>query len=136
MSKRDRKALLNYIRWAANELELRDWTITLDRAPCASNLMGHVHCTNGARDLQIAVNADFKDYTPEEQRETIVHELVHVHWDPCWKMVQSDLGDALGKPVYYVFCDSYRRAMEYGVDGLAKAIAKHLPVIQWPEAKR
>jgi hypothetical protein len=136
VTKRQRRALAEYIRWVADALELRDWTITLDHEPCEEHLMGHVHCTNSARNLSIAVNASFLDYTPEDQRETIVHELVHAHWETCWKMIQGDLGDALGKPVYYVFCDSYRRAMEYGVDGLAKALAKHMPLIEWPEAKK
>jgi hypothetical protein len=133
MTKRDRKALGEYIRWVADQMELRDWTFELDLEPCESHLAGCVVCTNGARHATITVAANFRGYPPDEQRETIVHELVHVHWETCWKMVQTDLGDALGKPVYYVFCDSYRRGMEYGIDSLSKALAKHLPHIRWPE---
>lgn len=133
MTKRDRKALGRYIRWVADAMELRDWHFSLDHEPCEERLVGSCVCTNGARHATIAVSGNFREIDPEEQRETIVHELVHVHWETCWKMVQSDLGDALGKPVYYVFADSFRRGMEYGVDGLAKAIAKHMPLIEWPE---
>ncbi len=131
MTKRDRAALGRYVRWVANEMELRDWTVTIGADHCEPLLEGNATCTYGQRHLAIEFGEHFRDRDPEEQRETVVHELVHAHLDVCWKMVQADLADALGKPVYYVFCDSYRRAMEYSVDALSKTIAKHMPLIEW-----
>lgn len=136
MRKRDRRALLEYIRWVANEIELRDWTVELDRDPCDQERAGHAVCVDGQRLVLIAVHANFRNHPPEEQRETIVHELCHAHHEACWRMVQTDLAEPLGKIGYYVFCDAYRRSMEYSVDGLAKALAKHMPFIEWPERKR
>lgn len=136
LSKRERKALLRYMRWVANEMELRDWELELDPDQCAEDVAGHCQVTGGLRHARISVASNFREHSPEEQRDTIVHELVHIHLDGSWRMVQHDLGDALGKPVYYVFCDSYRRAMELGVDALSKSIAKHLPLIEWPKAKK
>jgi hypothetical protein len=133
MRKRDRKALGEYIRWVANEMELRDWTIVLDADPADDGLIGHCICVNGQREARIAVASNFREHPPEEQRETIVHELLHVHHEGCWRMVQTDLAEPMGKIGYYVFCDSYRRAMEYAIDGTAKALAKHLPLIDWPK---
>lgn len=89
--------------------------------------------TYGQKEVGVTFGEHFRERPAESQRETVVHELVHAHLDFCWKMVQTDLGDALGKPVYYVFCDSYRRAMEYAVDALAKTIAKDMPLIEWPK---
>lgn len=133
MTKRDRAALGRYLRWVADAMELRDWTVTLGDGVCEDHLEAEALCTFGQKDIGITFGAEFRDRSAESQRETVVHELVHAHFDACWKMVQGDLADALGKPVYYVFCDSYRRAMEYAVDGLSKSIAKHLPLIEWPK---
>lgn len=135
MTKRDRKALLAYLRWMANEIELRDWTVVLEHDPCDRGATGHARCITGQREVRISVCAGFRDLAPGEQRETIVHELIHVHTEVCWRMVHTDLSEPLGKIAYYVFCDSYRRAMEYEVDALSKALAKHMPFIEWPEAK-
>jgi hypothetical protein len=132
VKKRDRKALGEYVRWVANELELRDWVIELDRSPCDLDCAGYALCIDGQRHITIALAAGFRDYPPAEQRETIVHELLHAHTEACWRMVQTDLAEPLGKIAYYVFCDSYRRAMEYQVDALSKAIAPRLPLIDWP----
>lgn len=132
MKKRDRRALLEYVRWVANEIELRDWTVELDRDACDDDRAGHAVCIDGQRHVTVAVNANFRGYSPEEQRETIVHELLHAQHAVCWRMVQTDLAEPMGKIAYYVFCDSYRRAMEYTVDALSKALAKHMPLIEWP----
>jgi hypothetical protein len=107
--KRDRKALREYVRYVAD-----------------------VACIDGAREATIAVAYSFRRFPPDLQRETIVHELLHVHHDPCWRMVQTDLSEPLGKVGYYIFCDSYRRSMEFMVDAIAKAIAPHLQLIAWP----
>lgn len=136
LSKRDRKELGRYLRWVANEMELRDWTVALAHEPCSADAEGHASCVDGQRHITVSVNEHFRDSPPEDQRETIVHELIHAHHSGCWRMVQTDLAEALGKPVYYVFCDSYRRAMELNIDALSKTIAKHMPPIDWPKAKR
>jgi hypothetical protein len=132
MTKRDRAALGRYVRWVADHMELRDWTLTLGYDECEDHLEASAHCTYGQRHLAIEFNERFRSRPAADQRETVVHELVHAHLDVCWKMVQTDLAEALGKPVYYVFCDSYRRAMEYSVDALSKTIAPHMPLIDWP----
>lgn len=131
MTRRERTALTRYIRWVANEMNLRDWTVVLDDDPCVEGLDGSASCANSQRHIVIAVAATFRDYPPAEQRETIVHELLHAHHEYCWRMVQTDLAEPLGKIAYYMFCDQYRRAMEYTVDALAKTIAPRMPMIDW-----
>lgn len=132
MTKRERKTLAEYVRWVADQLELRDWTIHLEHIPCDPERAGEAECVRYRRDIHISVNHRFRDYPPEEQRETIVHELLHAHHEACWRMVQADLAEPLGKIAYYVFCDAYRANMEHCVDALAKALSKHMPLIDWP----
>jgi hypothetical protein len=134
MTKRDRNALARYIRWVADAIELRDWTITLDDEPCDPDYNARVDCSEGRKHATIAFHAKFREMDPEDQRQTIVHELVHAHHAVTWRMVQTDLLRPLGQETYGVFVDSYRRAMEYCVDATADALVKHLPLIRWPKA--
>lgn len=136
MSKRDRAELERYVRAIADELELRDWTIAIADDPCDDETEGTADCVYGQRHLTIALHRHFRERHPFDQRETIVHELIHAHTKVCWQMVQLDLAELIGKPAYYVFCDSFRRAMEYSIDALSKAIARHMPVIEWPSADK
>jgi hypothetical protein len=139
VTKRDRKVFVEYVRWLKNDLGLRDYTIHLEYEAGEPEegrggvRVAHCACIDGAREATISFFSGIR-YLPRDQvRESIVHELLHCHHDPCWRMVQSDLSEPLGKIAYYVFCDSYRRQMEFMVDGIAKAIAPRLPLIDWPK---
>ena len=134
MTGADRGELERYVRWVADEIELRDWTITLDDEPCDDDYTAQIACTEGRKHAVLSVNRKFREYAPDEQRQTIAHELVHAHHEMCWRIVQKDLLQPLGQETYNVLCDGYRRAMEYCVDAVADALAKHLPLIDWPEA--
>jgi hypothetical protein len=133
VKKRDRKALGEYIRWVANEMELRDWTFTVAREASDEAHDASVSITYGRKRAQIYVSADFRAFDPGRQTHTIVHELVHCHLDSACGMVRNDLEEHLGKQADRLFWDAFRRQMEYGVDALADAIAKHLPPIKWPD---
>jgi hypothetical protein len=120
------------MRWIADEIELRDWTITLADEPCDSDYTAKINCIEGRKHAVIAFNPEFREMDPDDQRQTIIHELVHAHHAICWRMVQSDLIQPLGQETYNIFADSYRRGMEYCVDAVADALAKHMPLIEWP----
>lgn len=136
MTQRDRKTLGEYVRAVADQLWLRDWKFHLMHEPCEEGKAGNVVCVEGQREANISLARHFSELDPEEQRETIIHELVHCHLEACWRMVQGDLDEPLGKVGYYVFCDAYRRNMELAVDALAKALAPHFPLISWPAKRR
>lgn len=131
MTKPERAALLHYIRWMADAMGLRDWTVALGDSPCDNKLSAQCSCTNGQKHVTISVCADFRGMPIDEVRETIVHELVHAHFEPCWQQVRADLLEHLGQATYNVFVDSFRRNMEYSVDGISRAIAGHMPTIDW-----
>jgi hypothetical protein len=133
MKKRDRKALGGYIRDLADKLYLRDWTFHIDHVPCNEDFLASIECAKHQHEATISLAADFRDREPEIQRETIIHELLHVHHENCWRMIQTDLKEPLGKVAYYIFCDAYRANMELAIDSMNKAIALHMPFIEWPK---
>jgi len=133
MTARDRKALNLYIRSVADEMELRDWTIRLLDTPAPTDALGHMTETYGRKVAEIQVCADFRERDAEEQRHTIAHELVHCHLASPTNMVLNDLEKELSDTADRIFWASYKRQIEYSTDALASAIAKHLPLIEWPK---
>lgn len=133
MRKRDRLELERYVRHVANEMELRDWTLQLLTAPCDPDYNAHVHIVYGRKLAQIAVDSDFRSFSPEKQRATIVHELVHCLLEPATNMALNDVQPHLGLVASRIWEDSFRRSIEYSTDAIADALAKHLPLITWPK---
>lgn len=132
MKKRDRKALSEYIRRVADLMELRDWTVSLSKEPSPEGISARVSVTYGRKLAWIQVAPAFRDEHPDDQRQTIVHELVHCHVDAAYSMVLNDLEELLGKPADSIFLKGYKRQMEHGVDALASALAKRMPLVDWP----
>lgn len=134
MTDREWEELTRYIRWVANEMELRDWTIEVLRTPSEEGTYATIFPTFGRKIATLKLDPNFRTYDAEIQRHTIVHELVHCHLEPAANMVYKDLEEYLGKQTDQVFWNGFKRQIEYGVDGLASAIAKHMPLIEWPTA--
>jgi hypothetical protein len=122
VKKRDRKALFAYIRSTADEMGLRDWEIRLSDEPAREGKGASVGCVFGR-----------KFASPEDQRDTIVHELIHLHLEPASDMVYRDLEKILGRPADAAFTNGFDRQLEYAIDGLAGALAQHTPLIEWPK---
>lgn len=133
MTRRDRKALGRYIRFVADAMELRDWTFVLSHDPAPDDCHAHITNTYGRKLAVIQVASDFRSAPPEQQRQTICHELVHCHLESSTNMVLNDLSEHLGKQADWLFWESFKRQIEYGVDALASALAKHMPLIVWPK---
>ena len=135
MKKRDRKELEKYVRFVADDMELRDWTIVLVAEPCEARHDATITPTFGQKLAHLRVCKDFRAQHPESQRKTIVHELLHCHWHAAWEMVDTDLEKALGGQGGLLFSAGFNRNAETALDATAAALAKHLPFIDWPAKK-
>jgi hypothetical protein len=133
VKKRDRKALIAYIRETADAVGLRDWEIRLSSERAADGKAASVQAAFGRKFARILIGKDFSDESPEDQRDTIVHELIHLHLEPAADMVYGDLEKILGRPADAVFTNGFDRQLEYAIDALASALAPHLPLIDWPK---
>ena len=136
MKKRDRKALIAYVRETADNIGLRDWEIRLSGEPATEGKAASVQAAFGRKFARILVGKNFRNESPEDQRDTIVHELIHLHLEPAADMVYRDLEKILGRPADAVFTNGFDRQLEYAIDGLAGAISPSLPVIDWPKEKK
>lgn len=128
MNKKQRKRIEKYTRWMANELELRDWTICiLDDPPEDPEHEASVKITYGRKYAAIRLCPDFFERSLESQRSTICHELIHCHLKGIeWQY--NNLGGRIAPDLFGAVWAGITDQIEFGVDALADAIAKHLPV--------
>lgn len=144
MSKKERQALSNYVRHCADLLWMRDWDFdvffekpeTPERAADDQEWGASVEQTRHRQHATVMLPEDFR-YNPAYEgikgKQTIAHELIHMHWVRCWDMVRADLHelDGISQGIYDLFVLNYERNMEYGVDALAYAFAEFMPDIDW-----
>jgi hypothetical protein len=116
-----RRAFGPYLRCLADLMGLRDWTVTIDARPTDDRENNAEAATiRGRKQLRVALSEDFLGMPPEEQRATVVHELIHAHGAPMDHMLCGVLDDDARR--------SYKLLMEYMVDGIADEWAKSLPL--------
>lgn len=134
MRKRERKALGNYLRTIADLMELRDWHLDLSHGlPDADDAIATCEPIFGRKKAVFRFCDGFENLPREEQRNTVVHELVHCHLAAAQGVAERDMEGVLAAESDRVFFRAFRRNLEYAVDGLANAIAKHMPYPEWPE---
>jgi hypothetical protein len=125
-------ALTTYIRVCADKCGLADWDVQVDSEPSPPGTVATSTFTDGRRVALIRVAQDFWLLDPTDQREAIAHELVHPHFAPLGALVEDDLADHLMPSVYMLHVRHFRRTLEYGVEAVAIAIAKALPLPELP----
>jgi hypothetical protein len=142
VKKRDRRALGRYCRDLADKLELRDWTVYANVGKVADS--NHPdgwtwHATSestpGRKHVAITFAADCREWDRQTLRLTAAHELIHAHLAPLMEIFRVDLHPHLKAQAYDLLNSSATRWMEYAVEALAEATARHLPLIEWPDAK-
>lgn len=127
MTPKQLRSLAKYTSAIAAELGLRDWTLTFPPEPCEEKALASVDCTYGRKRAVVRFADDFLHHAPEEQRIVVLHELIHIHFAQERQAV-TDALDLLGRDAHEIATESFRVAHEYGVDGLADAIADRYPL--------
>lgn len=123
MNDPDRAELERYVRWMADELGLRDWTLILSHDPPKDeDAGGEIEPRYARKVATVKVAKDFRELTPEYQRHVIVHELLHLHVEGAAVIVRNDLweGRLVSYDAYQAIWYAYRTQMELGVDGIAE----------------
>lgn len=133
MLAKDLKALGVYVRTVADLLALRDWTFEIDKDPCDDDATATCRPCEGRKVAVISFSADFRNRPADEQRQTVVHELVHCHHASASDIVRLDVVKHLAQSTYDMLWGAFSRQMEYMVDGLADAIAPLMPHVDWPQ---
>jgi hypothetical protein len=123
-----RQKFAPYIRHLADLMYLRDWTFELHDTPPDNARHGAcVYVPFGRCYCNVYVNDKFLDFPPAIQRSTLVHELLHCHFEP----MRESAMQALSKREYKL----WNIAFERGIDQTAMAWAESLPLPEFPNAE-
>ena len=108
-----------YCRQLADILHLKDWSIdVIEELPSGSDAIASCAPVSGRKYAVIRLAEFFLTDTAAQQRHTLTHELLHCHFAPMMRLMEST--DSFG--------NAEKLTMEYFVDGLADAIAPLLPM--------
>lgn len=122
------RSMAQYVIDRAQELGLRDWRIEVERqGRTGERVLAHAEVTYGRRCITITLGELFWEESAEDQRDTVVHELLHAHLDGPAAVVR-DMGQQLGDFISSVLEDNHKRQTELACDAIATAIARHFPL--------
>ena len=125
----DDVSLYAWLRVAANTLGLTDWEIEMhDDTSLPNDVLARVHIPTGRRTAAISLSPEYHRCTPTDQRATLVHELLHCHFDPVTDFAHRTLPVALGEAAWNVYEEANDLLIEHAIDALAVAVAAFLPL--------
>jgi len=117
--KTERQRWLPYVRQLADALALKDWVIEMSEDPPPTGAVAAVGAILGRKRgcVYLSDNHLHRD-CPDEQRDSIVHELIHLHLSSFHRSVEQ----------FRQYSAANDTLMEYAVDGLAAGISPLLPL--------
>lgn len=132
MTTEQHRALVQYVNECACLLELHDWRFRVHREPprdASSNAA--FNAGPRRRCASLWFSDGFMRDDPENQRQTVAHELLHAHLNGVRHMV-AGVEDHMSRAVYDVWDDAFNTIFESAVDAIAYAIAPRLPLPELP----
>lgn len=126
--------LAQYTRELANLMGLRDWTVNLEQRPeddeedeesCASQFVPF-----GTQRVNVSISSKWPEWSEDDLRATIVHELIHCHtarmmWSVNIFAHQLSESEAIENLVR----DGFLADQECAVESIATAWANALPTV-------
>lgn len=119
-----------YVRQVADQMGLRDWNFEVSHGPpCHDHdgrmSMAEIEPVYGRRYAVMWLSDFFLNSSRQEQRDTIVHELVHCHCAMAQQIALDELKPSIQR--------QYMIGQEYAVDGLASVISRFMPLPPRPK---
>lgn len=128
----DYEILAQYIRYAADSLNLKDWNIELDNtAPDNSSVLAESAIFEKGYRTIIRLCHEFRVLPDDEQRETIVHELLHVHTKHLFDDMYSAVDEM--KPMMERI---FNVRVERLIDTLSRTFKDILEPIKWSNTEK
>ena len=110
-----------YVNAIASRMRLGHWRLEiLDEEPENKTAIASIDPWHGRCAAYIRFADSFLKDTPEDQRYTVVHELVHCHLAHADALVRDELAPATET--------AWVLAQEHGVDQIAMTIAPSMPL--------
>lgn len=127
-TKPDRYAALEaFVASAMPILNLANWKVTILTDVAPEDRYADIEPNEQAQTANLRVGNQFWSQKPEDQRLTIVHELIHLHLcrlDQAVDRLEPVLGSAAWTPWAGVYEDAYERA----TDAIAELVVPLVPI--------
>lgn len=125
-----------YLQGLAERLALGGWRVTLSRDPCEPDDRADAKSflRNAANATTVYLAANFADQPANEQRETLVHELIHAHFNRQDRVVDM-YEDYVPRIVWDTIHKQYRETQDVGIESLAWVIAPYMPPCELPKGE-
>ena len=115
-----------YINQLKDLLGLQHWDAFLSLSSAEPGTNASVHPVYGRRVCPISVNKDWFTYSLDTQRNTIVHELLHIVHNAQTEVIRT-------APQSIWMWRTFERETELMVDHLAGVISRYMPLPILPE---
>jgi hypothetical protein len=119
----ERNDLTRWIERLADELELRDWRITVSEEPPPPGVNGRCRVAYGRKVCTLQIDWSLPR---DDLKHAVVHELLHPHFEAAKAMVEHELEHLLGAAADRAFFLGFRRNFETGIDAVATALVNSL----------
>lgn len=134
MKPEDWDVLATYVRAIADHIGLRDWLLVLKHdVPAEETSLASVIAVEGRRFGAVRVCKEFRELTADEQRQVILHELLHCHLAEAHWYLGNVLPPLLGTAAAPIV-EGHRLKIEYAVDAVAQEWARQFGHIEWTTA--
>lgn len=126
---RNNRVVREYAEDLASYMGLADWTIQVTFESCTDDTLAEIECVYGQRLARITLVKHWLCMPREDQRDTLVHELVHALLAPLSQMAY-DMVDALtdNEGAQAAAKAALAGSEEWVVDPISIAWAPHLPL--------
>jgi hypothetical protein len=118
----------SYIKVLLNEMHLWGWRVILHPDQPDTENDARISTCDDRKIAHLYLADDFFTFDRDQQRQTLVHEMLHLHESGPSDIVRKDLSKHLGQSTYDVVWANYARQCEFMVDELANVIAPFMPL--------
>ena len=114
-----------YLKQLQDELKLSHWNIKLDKEAVHPESLAEIQIAPGQNTATISLHDEWKTWTPNELRSTLVHELIHCHLNPINEIAEEHLTELPQNKTTHIKT-SMAYMNERATDAIAELIAPHL----------
>jgi hypothetical protein len=119
-----------YVKHLANRMGLSEWELAVhkDTALDLEDVIAQVKISRSRHSATIGLSKHFLRHAPDwMQRDTVVHELIHCHLYQVEQHLDLAFDLYPEKNLITLLKKEINRSMEFAIDDMALAWAKHFP---------
>jgi hypothetical protein len=132
------RAVNEHVLMVAKKLGLGNWMIVVNDAPPRDeDATATMNSRVGQRFAGIWLSDKFLDpdhpaLSDEIRSQCLIHEVLHLHFEDAWHLVEDVTDNELGKQAAHAVQHVFRGMMEVAIDQLAWSLVDFLPTFSLP----